>query len=388
MSHANRKKASKKKGGYLERLLICAGGTGGGVYPALAVWQALADTAHATDVLWVGGKGGMEADLVKRAGIPYEEISAAGVHGVGLAALPGNLLQLSQGYLEARQILARFQPEVLFFTGGYVAVPMALAGRSRPSLLYVPDIEPGLALKTLARSADRIAVTTDSSRKFFNRKANITVSGYPTRPDLKAWDRPKAYQSLGLSGDLPVVFVFGGSKGARSINRALLAILPDLLNEAQVLHVSGSLDWPEVQAASRSLAPELAERYHPHPYLHEEMGAAYSVADLVVSRAGASTLGEFPLFGLPAILVPYPYAWRYQRVNAEYLADRGAAILLRDDDLTQQLLPRIRELLGDPARRERMRRAMYQLATPQAARFIAEELSSLARSPGAGGPNL
>jgi UDP-N-acetylglucosamine:LPS N-acetylglucosamine transferase len=330
----------------------------------------------------------MEADLVKRAGIPYKEISAAGVHGVGLAALPGNLLQLSQGFLEARQILARFQPDVLFFTGGYVAVPMAFAGRSRPSLLYVPDIEPGLALKSLARSADRIAVTTDTSRAFFASETKVAVSGYPTRPDLQTWGKREAIQALGLAADLPVVFVFGGSKGARSINRALLAILPDLLKETQVLHVSGSLDWPEVQEASLALSPELSERYHPRPYLHAEMGAAYRVADLVVSRAGASTLGEFPLFGLPAILVPYPYAWRYQRVNAEYLADRGAAILLRDEDLGQQLLLRVCELLADPARREKMRRSMQKLATPQAASLIAGELIALAGGPGSGGPNL
>ncbi len=330
----------------------------------------------------------MEADLVKRAGIPYKEISAAGVHGVGFAALPGNLLQLGQGFLEARNILAHYRPDVLFFTGGYVAVPMALAGHSRPSLLYVPDIEPGLALKTLARSANRIAVTTDTSRQFFPRRAGVRVSGYPTRPDLQAWNKPEARLALGLTSDLPVVFVFGGSKGARSINRALLSILPDLLREAQVLHISGSLDWAEVQAASQSLAPDLARQYHPYPYLHAEMGAAYSVADLVVSRAGASTLGEFPLFSLPAILVPYPYAWRYQRVNAEYLADRGAAVLLRDEDLGQQLLPTVRELLADPARREKMRQAMHQLATPQAASLIAKELIGLAGSPGAGGPKL
>jgi len=327
----------------------------------------------------------MEADLVKRAGIPYEEISAAGVHGVGLAALPGNLLQLSQGYLESRHILGRFRPDVLFFTGGYVAIPMAFAGHSRPSLLYVPDIEPGLALKTLARSADRIAVTTDTSRQYFNNQAIVRVSGYPTRPDLQAWDRQKAFQALGLTADLPVLFVFGGSKGARSINRALLACLPDLLNEAQVVHVSGNLDWPEVQTASQALPPELAQRYHPHPYLHEEMGAAFTSADLVVARAGASSLGELPLFGLPAILVPYPYAWRYQRINAEYLAARGAALILMDEDLGLQLLPTVRELLNDPARREQMRQAMHQLATPQAARQIADDLISLAGGPSAGG---
>jgi UDP-N-acetylglucosamine--N-acetylmuramyl-(pentapeptide) pyrophosphoryl-undecaprenol N-acetylglucosamine transferase len=336
----------------------------------------------------------MEADLVKRAGIPYEEIPAAGVHGVGLAALPGNLLQLSQGYLESRRILRRFRPDVLFFTGGYVAVPMAFAGHSRPSLLYVPDIEPGLALKTLARSADRIAVTAEPSRQYFDNQAAVQVSGYPTRADLRAWERQDAYQALELGDNLPVLFVFGGSKGARSINRALLAALPQLLNEVQIVHISGSLDWPEVQEAGKSLTGELANRYRPHAYLHEKMGAALSVADLVVSRAGASSLGEFPLFGIPAILVPYPYAWRYQQVNAEYLASRGAALILKDEDLGQQLLPTVKELLGDLPRLERMRQAMQQLATPEAAKRIAETLIDLAGSPsgqhisGAGGSGL
>jgi len=364
------------------------------VYPALAVRQALAETGLSTDVLWVGGKGGMEAELVKRAGIPYEEISAAGVHGVGPAALPGNLFQLSQGYLESRRILSGFRPDVLFFTGGYVAVPMAFAGRSLPSLLYVPDIEPGLALKTLARSADRIAVTAEPSRQYFEDQSKVQVSGYPTRPELRTWDRPRALEMLKLSGDWPVLFVFGGSKGAHSINQALAAVLPEILGMAQVIHISGSLDWPEVQAASQSLPSELAGRYHPYPYLHEEMGAALSAADLVISRAGASVLGELPLFGIPAILVPYPYAWRYQKVNAEYLASRGAAIVLRDEELGERLFPTINELLGDLPRRERMRQAMQQLATPDAARRLADAIIELAgnqsgpRSSGPGGSDL
>jgi UDP-N-acetylglucosamine--N-acetylmuramyl-(pentapeptide) pyrophosphoryl-undecaprenol N-acetylglucosamine transferase len=131
-------------------------------------------------------------------------------------------------------------------------------------------------------------------------------------------------QALHLDPALPVLLVFGGSKGARSINRALLEALPGLLPEMQVLHISGNLDWPEVEAARSALstgeAAAWAERYHAFPYLHDEMGAALAAADLVVARAGASTLGEFPALGLPAILVPYPHAWRYQKVNADYLA--------------------------------------------------------------------
>jgi UDP-N-acetylglucosamine:LPS N-acetylglucosamine transferase len=335
------------------------------------------------DVLWVGSDGGMEVDLVKRAKVPFRAISAAGVHGVGLRALPGNLLRLARGYHQSRMILRQYRPEVLFFTGGYLAVPMALAGRRMPSVLYTPDIEPGMALKTLARLAGRIAVTADASLKYYPSRPGVVVTGYPTRPELKSWNPDDARHAMGLQPGLPTLLVYGGSKGARSINRALQAALPDLLSEMQVVHISGNLDWPEIEAARAGLGGRLAEpawvdRYHAFPYLHTEMGAAFTVADLVVARAGASALGEFPLFGLPAILVPYPYAWRYQQVNAKYLVQKGAACLLADEDLTHQLLPVVRDLMRDPDRREKMRTAMSSLAQPDAAESIAHLLLDLA----------
>jgi UDP-N-acetylglucosamine--N-acetylmuramyl-(pentapeptide) pyrophosphoryl-undecaprenol N-acetylglucosamine transferase len=321
----------------------------------------------------------MEAELVKREGLSYTEIPAAGVHGVGLRRLPGNLAALFHGYRRARQALARFRPDVLFFTGGYVAVPMALARRGQPALVYTPDIEPGLALKFLARSADVIAVSDEESRRYYSPRARVVVTGYPVRPDLLRWTRPEAQQALGLEPGLPTLLVFGGSKGARSLNRATLAALPELLPHIQVVHLTGSLDWPEVETARRGLpASAPAARYHAHPYLHAEMGAAFAAADLAVCRAGASTLGELPAFGLPAVLVPYPYAWRYQRVNADHLAGRGAAVTLEDRDLPERLLPTVLGLIDDPARLEAMRSAMRALARPQAAGEIANLLVELA----------
>ncbi len=339
-------------------------------------------------LLWVGGKGGMEADLVKRANIPFDSIPAAGVHGVGWRLLPGNLVQLVRGLLASWQILRRFKPDVILFTGGFVAVPLALAARlplgiKRPrSLVYIPDIEPGMALNVLVRLADQIAVTTEASRQYLPGRARVECTGYPVRPELAHWQRADARQSLGLQPDLPVLFVFGGSKGARSINRALLPALPDLLPEMQILHLSGQLDWPEVEARRAQLSPELAGRYHAYPYLHEEMGAALAAADLALSRAGASTLGEYPFFGLPAILVPYPYAWRYQHVNARYLVERGAALLVKDENLPGQLTTLVRDLLSDPLRLEKMSQAMRSIAKPAAAQKIASllvELSDLSK---------
>jgi UDP-N-acetylglucosamine--N-acetylmuramyl-(pentapeptide) pyrophosphoryl-undecaprenol N-acetylglucosamine transferase len=350
------------------------------VYPALSVQQALGYDAD--PVLWVGGEGGMEADLVKRAGLPYAVIPAAGVHGVGPRALPGNLFRLARGYVSSRRILSEFRPDVLLFTGGYVAVPMALAAYGLPSLLYVPDIEPGLALQALSRLAHIVALTTSTSRNYFPARTRTVVTGYPVRSDLAGWTRESGRAHFNLDPHRPLLLVTGGSKGARSLNRAVLAVLPDLLNFTQVILISGNLDWNEIETAVQALPVDLQGGIRALPYLHE-MGAALAAADLVLSRAGASSLGEYPLFGLPAVLVPYPYAWRYQKVNAAYLVNQGAARMVEDVDLSVKLLPILHELLG-PGGSERlvsMQAAMQALARPSAA----GELAGLIRQLASGG---
>ncbi|HEX6270514.1 MAG TPA: UDP-N-acetylglucosamine--N-acetylmuramyl-(pentapeptide) pyrophosphoryl-undecaprenol N-acetylglucosamine transferase [Anaerolineales bacterium] len=359
------------------RLLICAGGTGGGVYPALAVHGALTAKVSDMDTLWVGSQVGMEEALVKRQGVAFQSIPAAGVHGVGLVTMPRNLILLGRGIFAARRILHEFDPDVLFFTGGYVAVPVALAGRGRsiPILLYVPDIEPGVALKSLARFSDVIAVTTNESQKYLNKR--VLKTGYPLRADLALWDRETAHRHLQISGALPVLLVFGGSQGARSINMAVLHQLRALLQKFEIIHLTGESDWQAVKAEHERLPVELAARYHALPYLHE-MGAALSAADVVVSRAGASCLGEFPLFGLPAILVPYPHAWRYQKVNADYLTRRGAAVTLEDHRLNEDLLVTLNVLIENPNKLKAMRAAMFELSHPRAADKIASILMMLA----------
>jgi UDP-N-acetylglucosamine--N-acetylmuramyl-(pentapeptide) pyrophosphoryl-undecaprenol N-acetylglucosamine transferase len=348
------------------------------VYPALSIQQALTDRLDA--ILWVGGIGGMEESLVTRQNIPFRSIPAAGVHGVGLKSLPGNINKLLQGISASAKILREFKPDVLLFTGGYVAVPMALAGRHIPQLLFVPDIEPGMALKALSSFARMIAVTAPDSITFFSSKKNLVVTGYPTRADLQKMDRAAARKQLGLDDTLPVLLITGGSKGARLINQAITAVLPELLAQFQVIHLTGELDWPEIQKNAASLTAEIATRYHPFPYLHEEMAAAFSSADIVISRAGASTLGELPFYGIPAILVPYPFAWRYQKVNADYLVNKGAAIMIENSNLQADLMPTLQKLLSDPQRLQSMSQSMSSLAHPDAAARIAEQVLSLARN--------
>jgi UDP-N-acetylglucosamine--N-acetylmuramyl-(pentapeptide) pyrophosphoryl-undecaprenol N-acetylglucosamine transferase len=345
------------------------------VYPALAVHGVLTSKVTDVETLWVGGEGGMEESLVRRQGIPFRSIPAAGLHGVNVTALPRNLFTIGRGVLAARKLLNSFKPDVLFFTGGYVAVPVALAGRSVPSLLYVPDIEPGMALKSLSGSADVIAVTTDQSQKFFTKK--VYETGYPIRTELALWDRQTAHQHLNISGKLPVLLVSGGSTGAHSINQAVLNNLPGLLAKFEVIHLCGDRDWQVVKSASEGLPMELAPRYHAMAYLHE-MGAALAAADLVVSRAGASALGEYPLFALPAVLVPYPHAWRYQKVNADYLTRRGAAITLEDHRLNEDLLVTLIVLAENPNKLKAMRAAMFEMSHPRAAEKIASALIELA----------
>jgi UDP-N-acetylglucosamine--N-acetylmuramyl-(pentapeptide) pyrophosphoryl-undecaprenol N-acetylglucosamine transferase len=278
----------------------------------------------------------MEADLVRRERIPFATIPAAGLHGVGLRSLPRNLFLLARGFVQSAAHLRAFRPDVLFLTGGYLAAPMAAAGRAIPTMLFVPDIEPGLALKFLARFADRIAVTAPESQRFFRKK--VAVTGYPVRAELGAWTRERGRAALNLTGEG---------------------------------------EWERVTSMTSGVAEAELSRYRPFPYLHEQMGAALAAADLALMRAGASVLGELPSFGLPAILVPYPHAWRYQQVNAEHLASRGAAIVLKDEDMQRDLLGTVSRLLQSTSERKTMRSAMKSMAKPKAAGALAAQLLEL-----------
>jgi UDP-N-acetylglucosamine--N-acetylmuramyl-(pentapeptide) pyrophosphoryl-undecaprenol N-acetylglucosamine transferase len=213
----------------------------------------------------------------------------------------------------------------------------------------------------------------------------LVVTGYPVRPEIRAANELSKGEALArfeLAEGRPTLFVFGGSRGARSINRALMGALPEVLGWMQVIHVSGTLDWPEVEKGAAALAEGLRAFYRPYAYLHEEMGPAFRAADLVVARAGASMLGECPAFGLPAVLVPYPHAWRYQKVNADYLAERGAALRLNDEKLGTELLPLVSGLLRDTERLAAMGAAAKKLDVPDAAGRLAHLIVQLGQDRG------
>jgi UDP-N-acetylglucosamine--N-acetylmuramyl-(pentapeptide) pyrophosphoryl-undecaprenol N-acetylglucosamine transferase len=200
------------------------------------------------------------------------------------------------------------------------------------------------------------------------------VTGYPVRSELSSWSKTEAYHFFGFRPDLPTLLVTGGSLGSLTINQALVAVLPELLREMQVIHLTGQLTWPKFSKVKASLEPGLAGRYQGYPYLHEEMGAAFCIANLVLSRAGASSIGEYPHFGIPAILVPYPHAWRYQKVNADFLTRNGAAVVLNDRELPSQLFATVTGILQAPERLEKMQQAMRALAFTDAARAIGDQI--------------
>jgi len=358
------------------RLLVCAGGTGGGIYPALAAVAELRRMGVAdADILWIGTKGEMEETLVPRAGLRLETIPAGPIVGVPLGTRARNAARMARGYGAASGLIRRFRPAAMFMTGGYVAAPVALAARRRgvPIVVYLPDVEPGSTIRAVMPLARRVACTTDGSRAFVPEE-KMVVTGYPVRPEMRAaraLSREQALARFDLTPGRPTLFVFGGSRGARAINRALMGILPALLDDTQVIHISGTLTWPEVEANAATLPAEQRAFYRPCPYLHEEMGAAFRAADLVVARAGASMLGECPAFGLPAVLVPLTFAWRYQKVNADYLTERGVAVQLTDETLAATLLPTVRGLLFDSERRSRMAAAAAVLDRPDAATNLA-----------------
>jgi len=322
--------------------------------------------------------------LATQAGLRFFGVPAGGMHGVALWRAVRNLVKLVQGWAAVYRLGRRERPAALFATGGYASLPVALAAwlLRVPILVYLPDIEPGLAVRAIARLAARVAVTVEDSarvaRPYFPAR-QVVVTGYPVRAEFRGLERAQARTAFGLAPDEPVLLVMGGSRGAHSINQALSGVLEGVLELAQVIHVSGELDWPWVAQRRDALPETLKARYHAFSYLYQEMGQALAAADLAVCRAGASTLGELPFFGLPAVLVPYPYAWRYQRVNADWLAERGAAVRLDDERLAAELLPTLRRLLEDRAGLKSLAAHMQALARPDAATRLARELWGLAR---------
>ncbi len=335
-----------------------------------------------SQVLYVGTEAGLEGGIVARAGVAFDSVRAAGLLGVSRRQRLHNAWDLLRGTVEAVSILRRFKPNVVLATGGYASAPVVVAAwlRRCAVLLYLPDIHPGLAVQALSWLAARVAVSFEESLRYFQRhRAKVMVSGYPVRAALYQMDKQGARERLNLLTGLRTLLVFGGSRGAQSINQAVDRMLERLIESAQVIHITGQADSEHMLRRKQGLPEHLRSLYRPYAYLHEEMLDALHAADLAMARAGAATMGEFAAVGLPSILVPYPHAGRHQEANADFMVNRRAAVKVADAELASDAwIDRVEALLRDPETLQSMSQSALNLAKADAAQVIAAELVKLA----------
>jgi UDP-N-acetylglucosamine--N-acetylmuramyl-(pentapeptide) pyrophosphoryl-undecaprenol N-acetylglucosamine transferase len=363
------------------RLLIAGGGTGGHIYPALAVVGALRRRAADAEVAWLGGHRGLEATLVREAGIPLRRLALRSLRSadrdVHLVLDP---LRLAASTPQALAILARERPAAIFTTGGYVAIPVVIAARALgiPVLLWEGNLRPGRSARAVAGLVRAVAVSFAATCGSFPRRIPCFETGTPIR-DLASVDRASARERLGIPADASMVLVFGGSQAARRLNEAVAAALPELVARRVVSHATGDDDYATALAARERLPAELRERYRPAPFLRETMADNLAAADLVVGRAGSSTLAEAAALGLPLVVVPYPYAGGHQADNALSLVEAGAARLIPDESFDGPTLAGATAVLDDPVRLAAMREASRRLGRPGAAEAVADLALALAR---------
>jgi UDP-N-acetylglucosamine--N-acetylmuramyl-(pentapeptide) pyrophosphoryl-undecaprenol N-acetylglucosamine transferase len=327
----------------------------------------------ANELLYIGIKGRVDERIVPRHGIAFRAIWAGPLRVASPVAFVRNGLKLAVGIAQSLWILLRFKPDAVFATGGYASVPVGVAARllRKPLVVFLPDVSPGWAVRMLSRLATRMATTTDLGLARLP-KGKTRVVGYPVRGEFAGVDRTAARLRLALPAEAKVLLVTGASQGARVLNEAIVEALPRLLERCHVVHVTGGADDAWVSQHKAQLDTRQQARYDARAYL-DEMPVALIAADLVVSRAGASTLGELPAAGVPSILVPGEYEGWSQAPNAEYLQARGAAVVLRNAELNQ-LGQLVIDMLDDEGRLKRMRDAARALARPNAARDIARML--------------
>ena len=369
----------------MRRVIISGGGTGGHIYPAITIARPIADI-EPTEFLYVGSKIGLENTLIPNEGIPFVTID---VRGLERKISFRNLVTLGKtagSLLRAEQIIHKFKPDVVIGTGGFVCGPVLLAASLSgiPTLVQEQNVIPGVTNTILSRFVKCVALGYEEAADRFKRKDILVYTGNPVRKDILTGTRDHGRALLGLDPDKFTLLVAGGSRGARSINNAMIEVHRYFRDsrDIQILHVTGDHEYDRVVGQLEGIDGKgrYGEGSHIIPYLHH-MPEALAAADLAVYRAGAVGLAELTVRGLPAILIPYPYAAEdHQRYNAQALVMCGAAKMILDKMLTgRELLEEIVHLKNDPEALKRMARASKSKGRPQAAHDIAELALSIAK---------
>lgn len=365
------------------RLLIAGGGTGGHIYPALAVARSLRARPDGADLRWLGGHRGLEGSIVPVAGIPLRRLALRSLRSVEMDAhLVLDPLRLAASVPQAAAILAAERPAAIFTTGGFVAVPVLIAAAPLriPVVLWDGNVVPGRAVRLTARLADVLAVSFAATCAALADSAGgrpCFVTGTPIR-ETGLVDHEVARSRLGIPDGLRVLLIFGGSQAVRRFNAAVADALPRLVERVAVVHVTGDDGYAAALSGREALPEALRERYRPSPFLREEMPAALAAADLVVGRAGSSTLAEVTASGLPMVVVPYPHAAGHQRANAAEIVAAGAARLVEDEAFDAAALLDAAAILDDPPRHLAMSAAARELGRPGAADAVADLVMAVA----------
>lgn len=370
-------------------VVVTGGGTGGHVYPGLAVLEALRARHPGLSAAWVGTEKGVEADLVARAGYPFFAVPSQGLSRRLSWRIVGTGWTVAKGVGAAWRLLGRLRPRVVLGTGGYAAGPVVLAAALRriPVVLQEQNAFPGLTNRMLSRFAWRTALGSPGAAKFFPDRSRLVVTGNPVREGIGTLSRQEGLRRLGLDGSRRFVFFMGASQGARTINEAFVAGSDALRKRDDLVFLLST-----GKAAFASTCAALSKRWGQAEQQRggvarwgnlrvtgyvDDMAAAYAAADLIVGRAGAISLAELTVRGVPAVLVPYPYAAEgHQEKNARELEEAGAAVVVADDDCARSLIPTVLALMDDPPRLAAMARASAARGRPDAARAVARLLET------------
>jgi UDP-N-acetylglucosamine--N-acetylmuramyl-(pentapeptide) pyrophosphoryl-undecaprenol N-acetylglucosamine transferase len=363
------------------KLLIAGGGTGGHLFPGMAVAEEFLARNLSNEVLFVGTEHGIEARAVPAAGYRIELITAAGIRGKGLFSQFKGVAMMLYGYALSRKILKTFQPDMVLGVGGYASLPMVLAakGMQIPRYIHEQNAIPGMTNKLLARFSDLVFITLEESARFFPKEKTL-LTGNPLRRQILNMIAANRRETL-PSAHKPSfrLFVFGGSQGAHAINTAMIDALPHLANlsgRLEICHQTGEKDCTETRAAyGKSGIPSTVQ-----PFI-SDMAAEYQVADLIICRAGATTIAEVTACGKTCLFIPFPHAVDdHQRRNAEALLKKQACFMLLERELTgERLATMIRELMNDPESVRQTGEAAFGLARLDAATIIVDEMMRKAR---------
>jgi UDP-N-acetylglucosamine--N-acetylmuramyl-(pentapeptide) pyrophosphoryl-undecaprenol N-acetylglucosamine transferase len=363
------------------QVLIAGGGTGGHIYPALAVARSLREQPDPAELTWLGGHRGLEAALVRAADIPFSKLALRSLRTVDRDAhVVLDPLRLVASVPQATAILTQRRPDAIFTTGGYVAVPVILAAAPLriPVLLWEGNAVPGKSVRATSRMVSALAVSFEATCRALGGDGRpCYLTGTPIR-DVREIDRLAARERLDIPAGERVLLIFGGSQAVRRFNAAVAAALSRLIERVTVIHVTGDDGYSAALSAREGLPADQRVRYRPYRFLRDEMLAALAAADLVVGRAGSSTLAEATALGLPMVVVPYPHAAGHQRANAEVLEQAGAARVVEDAAFDAHALVAAAAILDDADAHVRMSAAARSLGRPGAARAVADLVTALA----------